>query len=497
MSAVLKIVDHRGRPIPKASADPVFEGAAFGRRLNTWGTSSSGPNTALFSSLQTLRSRSRQLVRNDPLAAGGMDTLVANLVGMGITPRWLIDDGNLKKQVQNLWSDWVPEADADECLDLYGIQSLVARELIEAGEIIARFRNRRLDSGLSVPLQLQIIECDHLDPAYNTIAPNGNEIRMGIEFNKLGRREAYWLFKEHPGEAFLTSGDTERIRVPASEILHIFRPLRAGQKRGAPWLASVIVTQHETNQFDDAEIVRKKGAAMFGGFIVENDNGQYPAFPPIGETTSEDDLGREIVAMEPGTFPRLPKGLDVRFSTPADVGGCYEAFTKRQDRRSARGFGCMSYEKFTGDLKEVNYSSIRAGNLEFQRFCKQVIYNVLAFQFCRQVAARWLDTAILSRAIDIPDYVTNRRKYHHITWDIDGWEWVDPAKDVQAKKEAVRCGFESRSQVVGEMGRDSEMVDRENAEDNKRADDLGLIYDSDPRKTEKAGKARFSTEEDR
>ena len=86
----LKVVDHRGQPIPArslSSSAHIYEGATTGRRLHTWGTSAAGPDVALMWSLGTLRSRARQLVRNDPFAAGGMDTLVANLVGTGITPR--------------------------------------------------------------------------------------------------------------------------------------------------------------------------------------------------------------------------------------------------------------------------------------------------------------------------------------------------------------------------------------------------------------------------
>jgi len=469
----LKIVDHNGQPI---RAHASYEAAQFGRRLSTWGTSSAGPDTSLFGSLSTLRSRSRELVRNDPLAGGGMDTLVANLIGTGITPRWLLDDAVLKKLIQELWADWVSEADADGVCDFYGLQALAARAIIEAGEVLIRFRPRRPETGLSVPLQLQLIEADHLDATYNTMAPNGNEIRMGIEFDKQGKRQAYWLFKEHPGEAFLTWGNTaERVRVPAREILHCYRPLRPGQKRGAPWLASVIIAQHEINEFDDAEIVRKKGAAMFGGFITESET-ERTDFPPIGRPRGPDAEGREIIALEPGTFPVLPPGMDVQFSTPADVGGGYEAFTKRQDRRVARGFGCMTYEKYTGDLTDVNYSSIRAGNLEFQRVCKMIIGNVIVFQLCRPILGRWMDQAILSRALSIPDYMENRRKYFRVKWDIDGWEWVDPEKDVKAERDAVRSGFKSRSQVVGERGHDSEAVDSEIAGDNKRADDLGNIY---------------------
>lgn len=486
-AAHLKILDHNGNRIPVKASAAVYEGATLSRRLGTWGTSVAGPNTTLFGSLSALRSRSRQLVRNDPLATAGMDTLVANLIGTGITPRWLLDDADLKEQIQTLWNDWVKEADVDEMCDFYGLQSLATREMIEAGEILVRFRARRPEQGLSVPLQLQLIESDHLDATYNSVAPNGNEIRMGIEINKAGKRQAYWLFKDHPGEQFLLADTTKRIRVPASQILHIYRPLRAGQKRGAPWLASVILTQHDVNEFDDAEVVRKKGAAMFGGFITET-AGDNPDFPPLGQKVDGDSEGREIVAMEPGTYPVLLPGQDVKFSQPADVGGSYEAFTKRQDRRIARGFGGLTYEKFTGDLTEANYSSIRAGNLEFQRVCKMIIYNVIGFQFCRAVLGRWLDQAVLSEAVKIPDYMENRRIYQRVKWDIDGWEWVDPEKDINAEKEAVRCGFKSRSQSVGERGYDSERVDREIADDNKRSDDLKLVYDSDPRKTESKGK---------
>lgn len=496
-SANLRILDHNGNNIPRSAYATAYEGAAYGRRLNTWGTSSIGPNSALFSSLSSLRSRSRELARNDPLVAGGIDALIANLIGTGITPRWQIESSNIKKEIQQLWNDWVFEADVDGIYDFYGLQSLIARAVIEGAEALIRFRPQRPGAGLTVPLQLQVLEGDHLDATYNTLAPRSqNEIRMGIEFDKKGKRVAYWLFKEHPGESFITTthDSTTRIRVPASEILHIFRPLRLGQKRGTPWLSSIIVTQHETNQFDDAEIVRKKGAAMFGGYITESE-GDSTDFPRIGKKVDDDSQGREVVAMEPGTFPVLPVGMDVRFSEPADVGGNYEAFTKRQDRRAAKGMG-LTYEKFTGDLEGVNYSSIRAGNLEFQRLCKQIIYNVLVFQLCRPVAIKWLDQAVLAQSIDLADYMAGRRKYHRIKWDIDGWDWVDPKKDVEAKKESVRCGFETRSQVVGEKGHDSEAVDEEMADDNKRADKLGLIYDSDPRKTENKGKTQGPKDEE-
>lgn len=498
--AYLRIVDAGGNRIPKAALGrDEYEGSTSGRRLNTWGTSTAGPNAALFSSLTTLRSRSRQMVRNDPQASGGLDTLVANLVGTGITPRWQIEDPDLKKEIQDLWEDWVLEADSDEIYDFYGLQSLMTRSMIEGGETLVRFRAQDPYADLAVPLQLQLLEGDHLDAAYTEPATNGNEIRMGMEFNKAGKIVAYHLLKEHPGEIFYFSSNfADRIRVDASEILNVFRPLRIGQKRGTPCLASVILAQRDLNEFDDAEVVRKKGAALIGGFITETYE-DYPGFPQQNPDQLEDpesDLAAgDILGMEPGTYPVLPKGKDIRFSQPADVGGNYEAFTKRQDRRIARGYAGLTYEKFTGDLEGVNYSSIRAGNLEFQRICKQIINNVLVFRFCRPVLVRWLDTAVMSGRVTIPDYLENRRKYLRVKWDIDGWEWVDPEKDTKAHKDGVRSGFETRSQVNGERGRDAELVDQENARDNKRADNLGLVYDSDPRRTNNKGAFQSGSKE--
>ncbi len=67
-------------------------------------------------------------------------------------------------------------------------------------------------------------------------------------------------------------------------------------------------------------------------------------------------------------------------------------------------------------------------------------------------------------------------------WIPPGFAWVDPLKDIKAQIMAVRAGFKSRAEVVSEQGYDAEEIDREIAADNARADELGLEYDSDPRK---------------
>lgn len=487
------ILDMRGNPYPASSMSSYaseYEGAGVTRRFGeTWGLGVSGPSASLTYSLSSLRSRSRKLAMNEPQIDGGLDTLAANMIGTGITPRWQLKDSGLKREIQELWADWAKEADADEATDYYGLQTLAARSMIESGENLCRYVPRRVDANMSVPFQLQLLEADHLDETFSSINPqNGNEIRFGIEFNSRGQRVAYHIYKEHPAEMFLMGDNTTRIRIPASQMRHIYRPLRPGQKRGRPWLASVILAMHELSKYDDAEVVRKTAAAMFGGFITSTSGTEGGS--RLGIPTMVDSQNRDIVALEPGTFPKLPQGMDVKFSEPADVGGNYEAFTKRQDRRIARGFGGLSYEKYSGDLTDASYSSIRTGTLAEQRIWKMVIYNVMVPQFCQPSAAYFIRQAVLSGTLNIKDFQSDPRKYLRIKWCIDGWAWVDPLKDVMAEKVAMRSGLKSRAESASERGRDVEEVDAEIASDNERSDKAGLIFDTDPRQQAANGAAR-------
>jgi lambda family phage portal protein len=164
----------------------------------------------------------------------------------------------------------------------------------------------------------------------------------------------------------------------------------------------------------------------------------------------------------------------------------YTEFMRVQLRAIAAGLG-ITYEQLTGDLERVNYSSIRAGLLEFRRRCEQFQHQVMVFQFCRPVWRAWIEAAVMAGAINARDYARNRDAYLDVEWRPPSWDWVDPLKDMNAEVVAVRAGFKPRSAVINGMGYDEEDVDRRIAADNARADSYGNTYDSDPRKTTSNG----------
>jgi len=266
------------------------------------------------------------------------------------------------------------------------------------------------------------------------------------------------------------------VRVPAGEVLHVYRPIDAGQIRGLPHVAPAMVRLFLLDQYDDAELDRKKTAAMFAGFITKT----APEEQLMGEIEAGDD-GTGIASLEPGTLQVLLPGEDVKFSSPADVGGGYEAFQYRTLLSIAASVG-LPYHLVTGDVRQANYSSLRAELVEFRRRVGQLQHGVIAYQLCRPVWHRWLETAVLAGALALDDLDAALP----VQWIPPRWDWVDPLKDIQAQLLAIEAGLVSRRKAVEATGYDIEEIDRENAADLARATALGLAYRASPGETQGA-----------
>jgi lambda family phage portal protein len=454
-----------------------LEGAMAQRRLRGWQPPLENINSLVASGGPRLLARSRELVVTNGYAANACEAFASNLVGDGIKPSSLMEDPALRDRVQRLWLAWTDEADADGLTDFYGLQAMVAREMFVAGECFVRLRPRRAEDGLLVPLQLQLLQSEMLPFEKTETAANGNRIRCGIEFDLIGRRVAYHFRRRHPGDSTdqrIAAPDT--VRVPAEDVLHIYRPIDAGQIRGLPHVAPAMVRLFLLDQYDDAELDRKKTAAMFAGFITKT----APEEQLLGEIEAT-DMGGAIASLEPGTMQVLLPGEDVKFSSPADVGGGYEAFQYRTLLSVSASLG-LPYHLVTGDVRQANYSSLRAELVEFRRRIGQLQHGVLVHQFCRPIWARWLETAQLAGRLELSDPVAARM----VQWIPPRWDWVDPLKDIQAQVLAMEAGITSRRKVVEATGYDVEEVDRENATDAARAAALGLSYRTSPGETQGA-----------
>lgn len=471
-----------GFNIPAGEAQPVYAAAAQGRRLRIWRPQNAGPNTVTTGALSLILRRARQAARNDPWAGTALDKLTSNGIGTGIQCKPLWGSEKQRLSIKRLWNRWAKVSDADGVMDFYGQQGLAWRSWHEAGEVFIRLRDRKASDGLPVPLQIQLIEAEQCPACHWATAPNGNPIRAGIEFNGIGRRVAYWMYRAHPGDALVEVGDNELVRVPAEQIIHVFQPDRPGQIRGVPRSASVLVRMFNLDSLDDAVLERQKIANLFAGFYTRDSSDSSDPNSLVDEMSGgeTDKDGTPLAGLEPGTMQELPDGMKPEFSKPPDAGDNYASFMRGHLMAIAARHG-VPYEVLTGDLVNVSDRALRLILNEFRRIIESWQWLVLIPQMLQPIREAWFDAAVLSGALSIARYADLREDVVETLWVPQGWPYSHPVQDVDADIKAIRAGLGSRAGVNLGHGEDPEQIDAENAADNARADALGLKYDSDGR----------------
>lgn len=448
---------------PALKSTAKYDAAGTGRRVKGWNPASSGPQRAT-EGLQRIRDRARDSTRNDWGGESGVQKWTTNLVGVGITPRW--DEDRYTK----IWDDWVPFADADGVLDAYGLQTLAVRSWLASGEVFLRRRPRDLSSPLPQPMQVQLIEADFV-PLFDADLwdgmPPGNNIRQGIERNKYGRRVAYWLYKEHPGDKMTGTGPSmgDLVRVAASEISHVFEPTRPGQLRGVSMLAPILVKLRASMDFEDAVLDRQKLANLFTMFVTRQmpDDWEGIEFDSLtGLPKFYDTMGNALVGLEPGTSQELAPGEDVKFTSPPDAGTSYPEYMRTTHMGTAAGQG-LPYEIFSGDIRDVSDRTLRVAINEFRRFARSRQWQTVIPQICRPVV-RWLGQAALLKADLAP---SDMAAFMAPTWSPEGWEYIHPVQDVEGKIKARDAGLTSTSQIIADRGDDPRKVLKQIKADEK------------------------------
>lgn len=452
MSKLEKVRADMGKRIVNLVTKRSYDGARNDRRSGGWVAANSSANTEILPQLSILRNRSRELVRNNPYAAKAMRVLASNRIGTGIIAT--IKD----KQIASLWNKWVKVCDADWQYDFNGIQRLIAMTEAESGECLIRFRYRKMSDGLPVPVQLQILEPDFIDTTKNENLKNKGWIQNGIEFSPIGERVAYWLFNQHPGES-ITNTIVKSSRIPASDIIHFFDRKRPGQMRGVPILAPIMMTANDLNEFVEATLVRKAAEACIAAVVETDDENRS-----IGNESIDDQMRIEELA--PGMVQYLSPGEKLTFTNPSASQGDIGYVADRLHAIAA-GIG-ITYEQLTGDLSQVNYSSIRAGTLDFRREIEQWQWLNFVPSFLNTVIEKFLETAFAAGLIPSTDI--------EYDWTTPRFDWVDPMKDVQGEQLELSMGLKTWSEAVRARGFNPDLLFEELKAEREKFKSAGMDY---------------------
>lgn len=434
-----------------------YQAAQPDRSLDGWMTTGASADAEIGQAIQTLRNRSRDLGRNNPFVSRAFDMLAAKMVGTGIRPRLAEDvPQQVRSRTLDLWRRWVDEADAEGLRDLYGLQLLVARTAAESGEALVRFYPA---PGRDIPWVIRVLEPDYCDHTITRPLDGGGAIVQGVEYDATGRRVAYHLHRHHPGSEF--RGALEAERVPAEFVAPVFWQQRPEQTHGVPWIAPSVTTARHLDDLHDARLKRAKVQACFAAFVRKN--------PDAAPTTTDPATGRRRQQLAPGAIEYLRPDEDVSFGTPPRGEGDDEWHVMLLHAIAA-GTG-LTYSQLTGDLRQVNYSSMRAGMIDFwamldawqDLMLKPMLCAPLWRKFDQIAAARQRRGRMLSVEFDFPDR-----------------PFLDPVKDGEALDAALLSGRKTFHQVLSEHGDDPELHIAELFRERAELAGLGLPHMAAP-----------------
>ncbi len=439
------------------------EGASQDRLKGNWIGSELSPDSGLEMDLETLRSRSAELVRDDGYAAGAIEGIVNDVIGTGITVQSRIrrtkasaskpsgaiaKAAPLRRELEETYQEWAEKCGADGC-SLWELQRRAVRAWAEEGEAFLVFSIDPI-RGLIIE---QVAACRVETPPQQLRNKN---IRMGIECDRAGLPLAYHIRTDRPDD---TDGpETKHERVLADRVVHLWEKREDGQRRGKPWFTPVLNRMKAAADLTHAEFVAQKIATCFAAFIKTNGDSRKMA-----DEASTPGRGRRIEKIQPGMIKYLGAGEEITFGTPSNRAGAFAPAHEILMRGVCAGLN-IPYEKFVKDWSKLTYSGGRLALIEAWTTveCRQQLVKT---RLVRETWERHVQMAVLMGLVDIDprDYVAQPRLYTRHKSHAPARPWVDPEKDVKSSTLAVEGDLSTKDDELATRGKDAREVIVRNA----------------------------------
>jgi lambda family phage portal protein len=409
--------------------------------------------------------QARHLEENFDLAKNALDILVDNVVGLGIRPEPQVrtKDGKPHKEynkaLMKLWIDWVNSPEVTGELDYYSMQRIEARTLFRDGEYLKQYIEGNqpfLKHKTKVPFSIELLEPDLLPLDYTDYS---NKIIQGVEKNTWGQPVAYHVYKDHPGNRFLSSTSTKR--VSSDNMAHVKMVNRMGQTRGITVFASVLNRFDDIKDICEAENVAARVSAAFTFYIKKGGPDQY--FAP-----QEDEAERDI-EMAPGMgLDNLRPGEEygtIDSNRPNNGVVPYVGFNIRG---AAGGVG-VSYSSLSKEYMG-NWSSRRQeANEQYSHYGTLWSYFVQ-----RSVKKDWHRFAKMAQfVLDVPDDVDTETLLN-ADYSRPPMVVIDPKAELAAIEKELELQLVSKSRVQRRRGDHPDDVRSQIAQDALEDEEAGL-----------------------
>lgn len=455
-------------------------GAAKITRLNqNWNTVTRGTkNGDLRQDARSLRARSQQLYRDNPMARSLVESVVTKTVASPMVPRsGLHGDtraaATWRKNVDRIFREWATDKNKfslDGMMSLAEMERAIVRAVLVDGECFVVFHER--DNGAGFPsVRLEIVEAEFLNSGSYFFGFGGvdDKGREGMEVDDDGRPVRYH---------FRRPNGMQVRDVPANRVLHIKIDLYAGQYVGEPAMTPIADLLYHFENFQSATVKNAENNAKI--FMVATSDDGSALEQLLGNenetnVTTTDDT--DVYDVGFGQVVKLLKGESVHQMNVKHPGAQYAPFVEKTYMTCSATIG-VPYEVASGDFRGVNYSTSRMSDMVAEAAVKPY-REMLRDDFLCPIFQRFMTTSIQSGLIPLrPDRVPFAEYLIcHVT--MPGRRYVDPDVEIKADAEAMKIGVKTWSQIQEERGNDPEEQMDRIIKDREMFQRAGLTYPGD------------------
>jgi lambda family phage portal protein len=452
---------HARARLDAATGSGSYDGGRRDRRpLKRWRPFGGSADADTLLDLPELRARSRDMMRNAPIATGALATKVTGIVGEGLKLQSSINSDVLgitaeqadtyEREQEREWKLFCASVDFTRVQSGDELQQLALRSQLESGDVFG-IRRYRKDPGDAYGTKLQLIEADRVSNPNR--AGDNDGISGGVEVDRNGVPVAYYVTDRHPGN-WRASTALKWERVPARTetglpiVLHLFDRLRPEQTRGVPMLATVTEELHQLSTYTKAEIDAAVISSFVTGVVQTPDDEDADGQPVVGQKDAS--LAADEVKLGMGAMISLAPGETFTSFNPQRPNANAEPFLQTFCR--ALGVALeLPYELLIKHFT-ASYSASRAAlEMAWQAFRKDRCG--FARRFCQQLYEWMMEEAVASGRLNRPGFFAD--PLIRAAWC--GAEWIGPQRasiapyqEAQADALDITTGVKTREQVCME-----------------------------------------------
>ena len=413
-----------------------------------WTPGTDSADSVTLPALPMLRARSRDAVRNQPIAAGAFNTATTETLGTGFQVKATPDREVLglseaeaeawEHQAERIFRVWSTQCDIARRRPFGAMHRVGLLEKLAAGDVLIVRRMKKYPGDL-LATKIQLVEAERVTNPENK--PDNARLVAGVKTDRDGAPVGFHVANRNP-LAYTQWGKVEPVkwvRVPAfgrsgERLAWLnFAATRTGQTRGVPWLAPVLEPLRQISDFGTAEL----HAAVVNSLLVVISRPKDPDGGYGTEATTGDDKDRLPYELGSGLWLEGNPGDEFEVVDPKRPNGQFETFVLAWMRQIGTALG-IPFELLVKHFSS-SFSASQAAMLQAWRLFRCWQQDEVN-DFTQPIYELVLAEAIANGLLDAPGFFDDpmaRAAWTKTKWIGPGRGMIRPDVEIKASKMAI------------------------------------------------------------